>query len=337
MHSILVVTKIFRCLLIFPYDISKPTSKKLTVLRLAICAVIAFIGLSEDIFSIYLHIPVAHAKPTAYFELLFCICFLFCRYYVFKLIFLQKREIHFLHENFSRFRLYPSSSFSQQNILMHGSTVISMLLFLWDRGRSFIGFDANLIVRIVCGYQDAFVSNFTFVFSYVSAQSLSNCIDTLLLSLFEPNETCVLEKNCNPWNELTDKMHVLEDIAVSVNKLTGNLLMCNIMLTLLYFSIGFDKVVANAENLANVSENLWFLFFFTSSLVYLYTCASIPRKMEKIKVWLSRNGNMTLPNNPIEFSMMLNKIDSHVISVKAGGVFPVTFSLLVSVSFSNPQ
>lgn len=56
--------------------------------------------------------------------------------------------------------------------------------------------------------------------------------------------------------------------------------------------------------------------------------------MKRVKTWLSEESNRNQVRHD-QLVIILNEVDTHSISVKGNGVFPVTYGLVANVSFSQ--
>lgn len=58
--------------------------------------------------------------------------------------------------------------------------------------------------------------------------------------------------------------------------------------------------------------------------------------MCQFKVWVGNQENRSLLGiDSDQLTILLNEMDSSVVSIKASGIFPITYGLLVNVSLSN--
>lgn len=83
----------------------------------------------------------------------------------------------------------------------------------------------------------------------------------------------------------------------------------------------------NVGWMRRVSNLIVFIF---TSMFFLFS-AGICENMKSIKIWLAKKKNRKMVKQKHEMFLILNELGDHNVSVKIGGVFPITHGVYVQV------
>lgn len=336
MHAIQLLINISYNLFLIPYKIPQQSSKFIHVLHTLVTLTFSLLGIIAFSHIVYIHLPASINSPLAYLEILGNLVAILTRAFEYKLIWFQKHHVIKLLENISyqpvnlvMTKPAPNYKFmflATATLLISVTLGIALELFAEFANVSFN--QVATVIQFLGTVNATLLAAFGYLLTLLSAHALRTSVKSFLNFLKLTNELYQTKRKAFLWHTIENWVEWLEEVTVNVNRIVGSLITCNIMSVVIYFAIQFDKVAT--MKLAN--GNLAFIFYMSSVAVYFYVCADIPCKMGELKDWLNKKRNMELVNSSNQFYMLINKIDSKFVSVKASGLFPITYSLLISVS-----
>lgn len=136
------------------------------------------------------------------------------------------------------------------------------------------------------------------------------------------------------WLKIQANLEFLRKMSASMNKLFGQNVTLFLSESVLYYSIGFNDVFVEAaaeHNGRDWGVMIRFLVFFGSTCAIMITAADVTYQMDSLKEWLSVEENrMQVELHHLQ--VLLNQVDTHLVSVKGSNIFPITYGVIANVS-----
>lgn len=175
--------------------------------------------------------------------------------------------------------------------------------------------------------------NFRRIFGAYYELLLLVCALTLLVLSRNFSKRLLNQQKTIGHNREIQEFYAIKEISDMINKAVGPNFACFLVICMVDYSTSFDDLFLYSQDV-HWSRFVTVPLYFISTCVILLLSADVCRNMDCLSDWLAVEENRRSVSVD-HLIVLVSQLDKNVVALKAGRIFPITYSLVANVSTYN--